>query len=115
MADTSLTATANSSGIAVVSFAHNKSGLRWIVWQLTVETIPVRGGAQATIRRNGRYITSTIVGSGSSAQGPPALKMEPNDVLTCTWTGLTAGDEAILLFLYEEVPWGNAGSTFGLV
>lgn len=94
---------------------HGKTGLWWIVWQWTVETNPVRTSARATARRNGRYITSTLVGSGSSAQGAPALKLEASDVFTMDWVGLTSGDQAVLTLLLEEVPAGTLGSSFGLV
>ena len=98
-----------------ITIEHGKSGLQWIIWQLTVETIPARLSAQATLRKNGRYVTSTIVGSGSSAQGPPAILLNSNDVLTVLWIGMQAGDELIATPFYEEVPWGQHGTGFGLV
>lgn len=113
--DKSFTAIAIAGGTATVDITPVPGGLQWIVWQFTVETIPVRGAAQATVRRNGRYLTSTIVGSSSSAQGPPSLQLAPSDELTCTWVGLTVGDEAILTLFYEETEMGGHGSGFGIV
>jgi hypothetical protein len=115
MVDLPSSGLADSTGTCVVTLAEPQGGLRWIIWQMTVETIPVRSGAQATIRRNGRYITSTISASGSSAQGPPALAFNPGDVITVTWTGMTQGDECIVTTLYEEAQAGGKGSQFGLV
>lgn len=115
MTELSATAIANAAGVAVVTYNHNKGGIWQILWQTTVETNPVVGTARATVRRNGRYISSTLSGSGASAQGQPALKLEASDVLTVTWVGLTAGTQGIALFLFEEVPAGSIGSTFGLV
>jgi len=109
------TALANTAGVAIVRYEHGKGGIWQIIWQTTVRTIPVRTSARATITRNGQYITSTIVGSGSSAQGPPALKLDASDVFEVTWIGLTNKDQAIALLLMEEVPAGTMGSGFGLV
>lgn len=115
MSDGPFTTNADSTGTAVLTIPAPVSGRRWIIWQMTVETIPVRSGSQATIRRNSRYITSTVSASGSSAQGPPALAFNPGDILTVTWTGMTQGDECICTVLYEEVGAGGKGSQFGLV
>ena len=115
MTDLPVSAIADSTGTAVVTLPPVQGGLKWIIWQITVETIPVRTGNQATVRRNGRYISSTVTGSNASAQGPPALNYNPNDVVTVTWTGMTQGDECIATILYEEAPFGGKGSQFGLV
>lgn len=115
MADFPQTGTANASGNATVTYQHNKTGIWWIIWQWTVETIPFRSGARSATRRNGRYVASTVSGGGASAQGPPAMLLEPSDVLEFTWTGLTLGDQAIATLYYEEVPAGTHGTSFGLI
>jgi hypothetical protein len=113
--DKSFTGTADGTGIATVQVPGPPSGRQWIVWQISVGTVPARSGVTATITRNGRYLTSTIVGGGSSAQGPPALLVAPTDNLVCVWNGLTTGDESIITLWYEETAFGQSGSTFGLV
>jgi len=110
-----ITATADASGKASCLIALNKSGLNWIVWQVSVESIPVRSSANAVLRRNGIFVSSTIVGSASSAQGPPAFLLHQGDLLTVDWIGMTSGDECIATAFYEEVPIGQVGSGFGLV
>lgn len=106
MALYSSSARANANGEATATVQQNKSGLQWLVYQIAVETIPQRSSAQATVTLNGRYITSTVVGSGSSAQGPPYLTISGMDQLVVSWVGLTAGDSAILTLLYQETEWG---------
>jgi hypothetical protein len=108
-------ALADSTGTGTITFAPVQGGLQWIIWQIAVETIPVRTGNTATLRRNGRYISSTVTGSSASSQGPPALAYNPGDTMTMTWTGMTEGDECIVTVLYEQVLSGGKGSSFGLV
>lgn len=115
MTDLPTSALSNSAGVATVTLPQPQGGIRWIIWQLTVETIPVVTGAQATVRRNGRYITSTVAGSGSSAQGPPALAYNPGDQLQVIFTNAGVNTECVVTLLYEEAPAGGKGSQFGLV
>lgn len=113
--DRPVTATADVNGNATALMKVDKSGVQWHVWQVSVETIPVRSSSRATLRRNGRYVSSTITGSGATAFGPPALLLNQNDQLTVDWIGMTAGDECIATPFYEEVQWGQPGTGFGLV
>lgn len=83
------------------------TGRQWVVSQISVETIPPRNTAQATVKLNGRYITSTVLGKGSSAQGPPFLTLTSNDDLTIDWSGMTAGDNCIGNFIYNESQAGT--------
>lgn len=99
---------------ATVTIQPGRSGLDWIVWQMTVTSIPRRGGGQVTVNRDGIYLTSTII-IPSSAQGPPAIVLHDSSVLESAFTGMVAGDECIVTLLYEEVPWGEHGTSFGLV
>lgn len=117
MADYAQTATADSSGNCTLTFDGTAipSGMQWIIAQITIETIPVRGSARCTVRRNGRYITSSIVGSGSSAQGPPYLLLNGTDTLSASWVGMQQGDECVLLLLYEQVPWGMTHLAQGII
>lgn len=103
------------NGTVQVLCNHNKQNIRWVVWQLSVESSQSNSQAQVTsVKRNGRFITSSFL-VPASAQGPPALIMEGNDTLEVNFAGMTAGDEAIVNLFYEEVPSGQPGSAFGLV
>jgi hypothetical protein len=110
-----VTANADSSGNAELDFAHGKGHVWWIVWQVTVQSVPFRSGARVSIFVNGQYRTSSVNGGADSAQGPPAWTLYSDDTLSAQWTGLTVGDEVILQLLYEEVPIGQYGSGFGAV
>ncbi len=99
---------------STVSIQHGKSGIDWIVWQMTVQSIPRRGSANVTVTRDGLYITSSLV-VPSSAQGPPSIVLHTGSVLDTAFAGMLARDECLVTLLYEEVPWGQHGSQFGLV
>jgi hypothetical protein len=94
--------TAPAGGTAVMTLSPVPTGLEWVVSQINNETIPARNGATITIRKNGRYITSSPLGSGASASGPPFITITSHDVLTLTWTGMTQGDTCIGVLLYSE-------------
>jgi hypothetical protein len=96
------TATAAADGTATVTFAAVPTGLVWVVGQIGIETLPPRNGSTATVRKNGRYITSTALGSGSSASGPPFISISSHDVLTVQWAGMTQGDTCAAILLYSE-------------
>lgn len=114
MPDQPFSAVATTTAVTV-TINGPQSGLQWIVWQLSVETIPFRPGAVAVVKRNGRLVTSTVNGGRSAAQGPPALRISSSDVLTIDWTAVHVGDEAVCTLYYEETQWDQYGSTFGLV
>lgn len=93
----------------------NKNGLQWNVWQMSVEVSAANSQAQVlSVRRNGRYITSSLT-VPSSAQGPPAIILGGSDNLDVAFTGMNAGEEAVVVLFYEEVRAGEFGSAFGLV
>lgn len=104
MSDLSVTATADASGTAVATFQLVNSGLVWIVAQISNETTPFRVGATATIRRNGRFIAASSIGSADTAFGPPSVLLRPGEQLTLTWVGLAVGDQAIGTIFYKEQP-----------
>lgn len=104
MSDYTQTAIADSTGAAVVSISLNNAGLVWVVAQVSNESVPFRVGATAIIRRNGRFIAGTSIGSADTAYGPPAILLRSGDVLTVTWAGLTKGDQAIATAFYDEQP-----------
>lgn len=100
---------AGSSGTATVTVSGESipTGMIWVVSQISIETIPSRVTASATVRKNGRYLTSSAQGSASSAQGPPYISLSSHDVLTVTWTGLSLNDSCIATLLYNEHIWGS--------
>lgn len=107
MTDTTLSATANASGVAVIQFQPVAAGLIWIVPQYSVETLPFRVGSTCTIRKNGRFVSSTSLGSGDTAYGPPALILNRGDILLFTWAGMTSGDECLATLFYKEQAWSE--------
>lgn len=103
----SVQAGANGTATVTVSGESVPSGIIYVVSQLSVETLPVRTTATATVRKNGRYLSSTAQGSASSAQGPPYISLSSHDILTITWTGMTLNDSCIATLLYNEHVWGD--------
>lgn len=108
---------AGASGTAVVTISGESvpTGIVYVISQLSVETLPVRTSATATVRKNGRYISSTAQGSASSAQGPPYISITSHDVLTITWTGMTLNDSCIATLLYNEHIWGQTPGNVAVV
>jgi hypothetical protein len=103
--------TADSSGTATVAFDQLPTGIQWIVWQTSVETIPQTTGCSAYIKMNGRLVTSTQFGSSSAASGPPAITINPGDQFVISWIGAPASGSCIATILYDEVPYGYRPST----
>lgn len=104
----SLAGTAGSDGTAVITFAGIvPTGLVWVIEQISVETIPARSGATVTIRKNGRFQTSSPLGSGATAQGPPTLWQRSHDVVTVNWSFLTQGDSCVATLTYSEYVAGQ--------
>jgi hypothetical protein len=109
-------AVADASGIATLTIADVPSGLVWIVSQTSVEAFTTNVAITATIRKNGRYLTSTNQGNASSAGGLPYLRLVAGDNYVITWTGLNPADTAIVNMLYNEMTWQASQSiTFGVV
>lgn len=105
MPDFAASARAVTGGTAVVRIQHNRSGIVWVVSQIAVESIPARPAANATIRRNGRYITSTAT-LPASAQGQPFYQLNASDLIEVSFANLGVGDNAIVSLLYTEDIWG---------
>lgn len=106
------TGIALANGTATVNINDVPSSMMWVVPQWSIETEAggasvLRVGSTCTVRRNGRYVTSSTLGSGATAYGPPPIVLYSNDVLTFLWAGLTAGDEAIATIFYTETTWSN--------
>lgn len=103
--------TADSSGNASVSFDQLPTGVQWIVWQSSVETIPQVTGCSAYVKMNGRLVTSTQFGSSSAASGPPAITINPGDQFQINWIGGPPGGSCVATLMYNEVPYGYRPST----
>lgn len=98
---------ADASGSGTVTFNELPTGIQWIVYQTSVETIPVGVGCSAYIRKNGRLISSTPFGSSSSAAGPPAITINPGDDFSVDWEGAPVGSSLVATIFYTEVQYGN--------
>lgn len=104
-----------ASGIAQLDFVHGKSGVQWIVSQISNSTSPFRVGSTVTVKRNGRYLTSTPLASGDSASGPPAYLLNASDVLSLIFTGMTVGDQVEGTLFYDEKAWSPNPTGGGIV
>lgn len=102
--------TASSAGAGSVDFSDVPTGVQWIVWQTSVETLPQGVGCSAYIKLNRRLVTSTAFGSSSAASGPPAVTISPGDTYTIEWLGAPAGSSLIGTLMYNEVPYGQRPS-----
>lgn len=65
-----------------------------------------RSGSVVTVRKNGRFITSTPFSIGSaSAQGPPFILARAGDQIVCSWSGMTLNDICLVTWYYRETLW----------
>jgi hypothetical protein len=108
------TAKAVAGGTAQVRIQHNRSGLQWVVSQLSVESNPLRTGATATIKLNGQFVSDTPF-LPQTASGQPFITLNASDLLTADFAFLTVNDVAILNIFYVETYWGNAPYVGGVV
>lgn len=106
MAMSAFTANATAVTPTIVQVVPNKSGVQWVVAQLGAETVPFRGTASTVVKLNGRYVTSSAV-LPSSAGGQPYITLQSKDLLTVEFSGMTAGDQAIVTVFYVETLWGT--------
>lgn len=109
-----VTAIAGAAGTAQVRIQHGRSGLQWVVSQISVQSIPLRTGATVTVNLNGQYWTSTSV-LPATASGQPFITLNASDLLTADFAFLTVGDSAILNLFYVETHWGNADNVGNVV
>ena len=105
MTDYTEETTAGSDGTGTITFSPLSPGLTWVVAQFSLETTPFRVGCVCTVRKNGRFLTSTILGSGDTAYGPPAIILNRGDTLAFKWSGLTQGDQCVATLFYNESTW----------
>ena len=96
---------AGVGGTTTVRITPNKSGIQWSIAQVGIESVPQRATANATVRVNGRYITSSAI-LPSSASGTPAINLQYFEEMTVDFVGLTSGDNAVVTVFYTESPWG---------
>jgi hypothetical protein len=99
--------TANASGQGSVTFNQLPTGIQWVVYQTSVETIPQGVGCSAYVKLNGRLVSSTPFGSSASASGPPAITINPGDDFMVMWTGAPVGSSLVATLFYQEIPYGQ--------
>ena len=100
------TGTANASGNVTVTINDVQSGLLRVIAQISVECITAfRPGAACVIRRNGRFVTSTIIASGDTAYKEPFLQQTNTDTITCDFTGFTNKDNVAVTVFCWQGPW----------
>lgn len=105
--DVTQSARVPASGTVTIPFTHNKSGIQWVVSQLTNSTSPFRVGSVLTVQKNGQYVTSTPLASGDAATGPPFLILNASDVLSFVFSGMTSGDQCTATIFYTEQAWSE--------
>lgn len=105
-----------SSTTATVVCNHNKQNIQWIVWQISCESS--RGtlslGQVDSIRRNGRYLTSSFI-LPAAAQGPPAITLDGSDNLEVIFSQLVTGEQVVVTLFYQEIQVGHIPPAYGIV
>lgn len=78
----------------------------WEVTQVSIEMRTAPVGAQATLRKNGNFITD-MVPSADVASEMPSVVLRQNDVMTVEWTGCTPGDIGEATVFYNQYRRGR--------
>jgi hypothetical protein len=92
-------AVATAAGAATITI--KSGGQRWTVQQVSTEAIAAQLGSTCALRKNGALIT-TLVSTGDVAAGVPYPVIGANDVMTCTWAGLTVGQLCQAFVIYDD-------------
>lgn len=106
MPDFVASARAASNGAATVLIQHNKSGIVWVVSQISVRSDPVRNTASCRVSRNGQQLTSSAL-VPSTAAGQPFYRLNAADALEIAFANLQSGDFAYVTVSYSETQWGQ--------
>lgn len=73
--------------------------------QITADVGNFNSAIAVLIRKNGRVVTPLVLdpqtGTGV-ASGLPYVKLLPNDIMTVDFTGMTSGDIAHVLAIYDD-------------
>jgi len=97
----------NPDGSARIDVNPNNTAVEWVIRQASVNTNTINLNCMAALYFNDAYLHSTPLGSLDSATGPPYPIVGAGDIFTATWGQGTAGDQANLTILYDEVPAGT--------
>lgn len=106
MPDYVVSSRAAADGTATVHIQHNKSGIVWVVSQLSVQDVPSSSVGQCTVKRNGQLMTTTSI-VPATAGGQPFYRLNAGDDLECAFTNLTPSANAIVTASYSETQWGQ--------
>ena len=109
---------ADALGTATVTFADVPTGIQWVIAQVGVEVVGstvVTTPVTATIKLNGRLVTSTNQGAAGSAGGQPFLSLKPGDVFTVSWRAVPVGYSCVANLYYSEIPNGSVAGLLGVV
>lgn len=77
----------------------------WTVRQVSVEmqdgtAASVPGEATCVMRKNGALVT-VLIAQGDAAVEPPAVSLQPGDVLTIEWANGTAGNVCSAFVIFD--------------
>lgn len=98
----------DSTGTGRVDISPDITAVEWDVYQVSVQTNPIRSGCIAAMYFNDAYIHHTMFGSQDSASGAPNTVLNPQDIFTVVWTGGTAQAQATVSIWYSENPVGTS-------
>ncbi len=103
MADKAFDALVTAGGTATITVRTNTRTRRWIVEQISTELVGATAAPLlANCRKNGRLVSPFLAQSDTMGSDPP-VTLEPFDVLTLEWTGISpVGAVARGTIYYDE-------------
>jgi hypothetical protein len=100
----------DANGNASITMNHNKSGIFWIVEQVSTQTGKVSSACTSWITLNGSLVAPSAAltpigssGQGTTAAGLPYVYLSASDQLNINVQGAIAGDQMTIRSQYQEV------------
>lgn len=95
-----LSKTADAAGAATMTF-RVPSSMTFVIHQVSVQMAAAPIGAACQLNVNDFFVTY-LIPTGDAAAGDPPIPLDPTDEMTLVWSGLTPGQIAQALILYDD-------------
>jgi hypothetical protein len=100
---------ADATGAATITIQHNKSGVIWVISQMTIRTDPPGPLNVVVDFASFPCLTPTAMISGASAQGEPPISLEDHDIVYIYVDSARPNCAITVAYYYEEQSPGVTG------
>lgn len=99
--DAAFSAVTSASGVCAITITTGARSRNWTVTQISVEMPSAPATALCLIRKNNALITP-VLPTYDTAAGDPPITLNPNDILTVTWTGAIPASLGKVTAFYDD-------------